>query len=88
MGFFLASSCLIIYGCPLRGFPLYVHSTTNHNTNIICALDINFINFRRAALELWKQRSGPDATYRNLINVFYKAAGNQEYVEAVYKLFC
>ena len=52
------------------------------------ALDINFNNFRRAALELWKQRSGPDATYRNLIDVFYKAAGYQEYVEAVYKLFC
>ena len=44
-------------------------------------------NFRREALEQWKQKSGLNATYRHLVDVF-KAAGYQEYVETVYKLFC
>ena len=51
------------------------------------ALD-NYINFRREALEQWKQKNGQNATYRNLIDVFNKASGYREYVEAVYKLFC
>ena len=28
------------------------------------------LSLRRAALELWKQRHGSDATYNNLIEVF------------------
>ena len=45
-----------------------------------------FLYLRRAALEQWKQKCGPNATYKNLIHVF-EAAGYQEYVETVYKLF-
>ena len=41
---------------------------------------------RRAALEQWKQMSGPNATYKNLIHVF-RAANYREYVDTVYKLF-
>jgi hypothetical protein len=49
---------------------------------------INFIFiFRREALEQWKQKNGPNATYRNLVDVFNKAAGYQDYVKLIYKLF-
>ena len=42
-------------------------------------------NFRRAALEKWKQKLGSSATYNNLIGVFERA-GYQEYADAVRKL--
>lgn len=40
---------------------------------------------RRAALEKWKQKSGADATYNNLIRVF-ELAGYQGYAEIVRNL--
>ena len=38
--------------------------------------------FRREALQKWKQKLGPDATYNNIIKVF-KQAGYETYAEFV-----
>ena len=66
---------------------IFKHPCMHGDTMVLCQI-FNLSIFRREALEQWKQKSGPNATYRNLIDVFNKAAGYQEYVETVYKLFC
>ena len=43
---------------------------------------IIIMNYRRAALEKWKQRLGPDATYMNLITAF-EHAGYLSYAKTV-----
>ena len=42
---------------------------------------------RRAALQIWKQRLGSDATYQKLINVFERA-GYRTYAEIVRNTVC
>ena len=41
--------------------------------------------FRRSALEMWKQRHGDGATYRNLISAF-ECAGHKLLADTVRKL--
>ena len=43
------------------------------------------LSFRRAALELWKQKRGSDATYNNLIKVF-ETAGYKDLAEFVKRI--
>ena len=70
-----------------RGSPVCTQQYTQY-IYLLCMHYILILTiFRREALEQWKQKSGLNATYRNLVDVF-KAAGHQEYVETVYKLFC
>ena len=55
-----------------------------------------FLSPRRAALEKWKQRLGPNATYTNLIGVFERAGYKYYadrvrqivYGESYFKLIC
>ena len=49
-------------------------------------MTISFLFTRRAALETWKQRLGPNATYNNLIGVFERA-GYQGYASTVRDIF-
>ena len=48
---------------------------------------INFMLYRRAALQIWKRRLGSDATYQKLINVF-ESAGYRTYAEIVRNTVC
>ena len=40
---------------------------------------------RRAALEMWKQKLGSNATYNNLIKVF-ESAGHKDYADLVRRI--
>ena len=42
-------------------------------------------SLRRAALEKWKQYSGPSATYRKLI-VAFEHAGHRDFASKVYEI--
>ena len=52
--------------------------------NIVPPMICCFYSYRRAALQMWKQKLGSKATYDNLISVF-KCAGYQGYADTVYK---
>ena len=53
---------------------------------IVMFLNLYPYFYRRTALQMWKRKSGPEATYKNLIDLFEQAQ-YKDYAETVRSVF-